>query len=174
MGRSGVLPSALGRVSPTRRTPDNAIHLQVACSAVTFLAALIWGIEDAFFTWALMITLGLIIMYVLCNIGVVRYYRTEGRPHFNVLLHLAAPVVASIAVLYVGYKSVVPLPPAPEKWGPVWLLGYLLIGVVILLVLKVRSRGRGEAWLRNAQSAFEAPDGGATVGETTVAELPAR
>ena len=53
--------------------------------------------EDVFFSWANAITIGLVLMYVLCNIGEVRYYLTEGRAQFNPLLHIVVPVIASAA-----------------------------------------------------------------------------
>ena len=43
MGRSGVLPSALGKVNPTKKTPVNAIHLEVAMQVVAFACVLIFG-----------------------------------------------------------------------------------------------------------------------------------
>jgi amino acid transporter len=77
MGRSGVLPSALGKVNPARKTPVNSINLEVAVQVVAFLCVIIWGAEDVFFTWANAITIGLVLMYILANIGVVKYYLTE-------------------------------------------------------------------------------------------------
>ena len=79
MGRSGVLPKMVGKVNPKRKTPVNAISLQVGVQVLAFACVLIWGAEDVFFSWANAITIGLVLMYVLCNIGVVKYYLTEGR-----------------------------------------------------------------------------------------------
>jgi hypothetical protein len=38
---------------------------------------------DVFLTSAVAITLGLIVIHILSNIGVLKYYVTEGRPKFN-------------------------------------------------------------------------------------------
>jgi amino acid transporter len=105
MGRSGVLPKMVGKVNPTRKTPVNAISLQVGVQVLAFACVLIWGAEDVFFSWANAITIGLVLMYVLCNIGVVRYYLTEGRAQFNPLLHIVVPVIASAAGVVVVWKS---------------------------------------------------------------------
>ena len=51
------------------------------------------------------ITIGLVLMYILSNIGVIKYYLTEGRAQFNPLLHLIVPVVASAAGIVVVWKS---------------------------------------------------------------------
>src|SRR5256885_2348724 len=102
---TGVLPKMVGKVNPTRKTPVNAISLQVGVQVLAFVCVLIWGAEDVFFSWANAITIGLVLMYVLCNIGVVRYYLTEGRAQFNPLLHIVVPVIASAAGVVVVWKS---------------------------------------------------------------------
>jgi amino acid transporter len=158
MGRSGVLPAWLSKVSPSRKTPDNAITLELAVNVLAFVLMIIFGVADVFFTWALTITLGLILMYILSNIGVIKYYLTEARPKFNPLLHLIIPVAASVAVGYVGYKSVIPLPAPPVKWAPVIFVIYLAIGALILVYLRIRGN---EEWLEKAGLAMaESGEGG--------------
>jgi amino acid transporter len=156
MGRTGVLPKALAEVSPTRKTPDKAIAVEAGVCAFAFLLMVIFSVEDVFFTWALTITLGLIVMYIMANIGVIRYYLTAQRAQFNPLLHLVVPVVATVAVGYVGYKSVVPLPAAPVKYAPFILIGWLVLGVVFLVWQN--ARGNRE-WLTKAQLAMEEAGG---------------
>src|SRR5690242_4950728 len=60
MGRSGVLPKMVGKVNPKRKTPVNAIHLEVGMQVVAFVCILIWGVSDVFLTWANAITIGLV------------------------------------------------------------------------------------------------------------------
>jgi amino acid transporter len=159
MGRSGVLPSALGKVAPSRQTPDNAIHLQVAVNVVAFVLVLIFGAEDTFFTWANMITLGLISMYLLANIGVARYYLTEARSQFNPLLHIVVPGIASAAGLVVVWKSYFSpfQSTGPVYWGLMCYIVLVVITVLALVFLRVRGR---EDWLRKAQLVFEESGGG--------------
>jgi amino acid transporter len=152
MGRTGVLPKALAEVSPTRKTPDNAIIVQTCVCAFAFLLMLIFSVEDVFFTWALTITLGLILMYILAQLGVIRYYRTIKKEEFNPLLHLVIPIFAIIAVGFVGYKSVVPLPDPPVKYAPLILVGWLLIGAAVLVWQNARGN---KDWLAKAQMAME-------------------
>ena len=161
MGRSGVLPTALGKVNPARKTPVNAIHLEVAVNVVAFACVLIWGVTDVFFTWASAITIGLVLMYILANIGVVKYYLTEGRDQFNVLLHVIIPVVASAAGVVVVWKSYFSPFPNPRT-GPVyWSLlvfgAVLVITIVALIYLRVTGK---EDWMRKAQLVFEQSGGG--------------
>jgi amino acid transporter len=159
MGRSGVLPSALGKVNPKRKTPVNSIHLEVAVQAVAFVCVIIWGAEDVFFTWANAITIGLVLMYILANIGVVKYYLTEARSQFNVLLHVIIPVVASAAGIVVVWKSYFSpfTSTGPVYWGLLVFIVVLLITVVALIYLRVTGR---EDWMRKAQLVFEQSGGG--------------
>jgi amino acid transporter len=159
MGRSGVLPKMVGKVNPTRKTPVNAISLQVGVQVLAFVCVLIWGAEDVFFSWANAITIGLVLMYVLCNIGVVRYYLTEGRAQFNPLLHIVVPVIASAAGVVVVWKSYFSpfTSTGPVFWGLMTFIVVLVLTVVILIYLRVTGR---EDWMRRAQLVFEQSGGG--------------
>ena len=159
MGRSGVLPKMVGKVNPTRKTPVNAISLQVGVQVLAFACVLIWGAEDVFFSWANAITIGLVLMYVLCNIGVVKYYLTEGRGQFNPVLHLVVPVVASAAGIVVVWKSYFSpfTSTGPVFWGLMTFIVVLVLTVVILIYLRVTGR---EDWMRRAQLVFEQSGGG--------------
>jgi amino acid transporter len=152
MGRSGVLPGTLAKVSPTRKTPDYAIALETGVCILAFVLILIFGVEDVFFTWALTITLGLILMYILANAGVIKYYLTVKRAELNPILHIVLPIVGSGFVAYVGYRSVIPLPDPPVKYAPIVLVVYLAIGAGLLLY---HSATGNKEWLHKAQMAME-------------------
>jgi amino acid transporter len=130
-------------------------------NALAFVFVVIFGADNTFFTWANMITLALIFMYVLANIGVMKYYLTEGRAQFNPILHIVVPVVATVAgglVVWKSYFSPLPSPfTGPVAWGLMCFLVLVLVTIVILLVLKVRGN---EEWLQKAQLVFEGSAGG--------------
>ena len=65
----------MAKVSATRKTPDNASHGRVVLQLAGGVSCVFLGQEIAFPAWAL----ALIVMYVLANIGVVRYYAFERR-----------------------------------------------------------------------------------------------
>jgi amino acid transporter len=158
MGRSGVLPKMVGKVNPKRKTPVNAITLQVGVQVIAFACVLIWGAENVFFSWANAITIGLVLMYVMCNIGVIKYYLTEGRAQFNPLLHLVVPVVASAAGILVVWKSYFSpfTSTGPVFWGLMTFIVVLVLTVVILIYLRVSGQ---EDWMRRAQLVFEQSGG---------------
>ncbi len=157
MARSGSLPSALAKVDPKRKTPDNAIHLMLGLQLVGGLLCGLFGSAAVFPTWALTLTLGLIVMYILANLGVIKYYLTEARSEFNVLTHLVFPVLSTMAMVYVGYKSVWPLPDPPARYAIFFFVAYTALGGAILAYLK--SRGR-EDWLDKAGQAMEQTERG--------------
>jgi amino acid transporter len=154
MGRSGVLPTALGKVNPKRKTPDNSIHLEVGMQVVAFACILIWGASDVFITWANAITIGLVLMYILANIGVMKYYLTEGRAQFSPLLHVVVPVVASAAGVVVVWKSYFSpfTSSGPVFWGLLVFIAILVVTIVALIYMRVRGQ---EEWMTKAQLVFE-------------------
>ena len=158
MGRSGVLPRMVGKVNRVRQTPVNAITLQVGVQVIAFACVLIWGAANVFFSWANAITIGLVLMYLLCNIGVIKYYLTEGRAQFNPLLHLVVPVLASAAGILVVWKSYFNpfTSTGPVFWGLMTFIVVLALTVVILIYLKVAGK---EDWMRRAQLVFEQTGG---------------
>jgi len=158
MGRSGVLPTALGKVNPKRQTPINAIHLEVGTQVVAFACVLIWGADNVFFSWANAITIGLVLMYILANIGVVKYYLTEGRSQFNPLLHVVTPVIATAAGGVVIWKSYF----SPfTSTGPVFygLMTFIAVLAITILALAVMRISRQEEWMHKAQLVFEESGG---------------
>src|SRR5260221_9361665 len=159
MGRSGVLPTPLGKVNPKRKTPVNAIHLEVGTQAIAFICVLIWGASDVFFSWANAITIGLVLMYILANVGVVKYYLTEGRAQFNPLLHVVIPVIASAAGIVVVWKSYFApfTSTGPVFWGLMVFITVLAITILALVYMRIR---RQEEWMAKAQLVFEQSGGG--------------
>jgi amino acid transporter len=159
MGRSGVLPAALAKVNPKRQTPVNAIHLEVGMQVVAFACVLIFGVSNVFITWANAITIGLVLMYILANIGVVKYYLTEGRAQFNPVLHLIVPLIASAAggvVVWYSYFSPF-TSTGPVFWGLMVFFAVLVVTIGALIYMRVRGQ---EGWMLKAQLVFEQSGGG--------------
>ncbi|MGY2872817.1 amino acid transporter [Marmoricola sp. URHA0025 HA25] len=157
MGRSGVMPSALAAVSARRRTPINAIRLQATITVLYGLGVGLWiGPDQELYMTGVVITLGLIFVYSAGNVGVIRYFLTERRSHFRFFLHGVVPVISTAALVWVGYKSVVPLPTGPVAWSPFVFAAWVLVGV--LLVWRMSRTGR-EAWLVHAGKTMFETDG---------------
>jgi amino acid transporter len=165
MARNHALPRVLSEVGKRHRTPNNAITLQAGLSLLIGLgASLIFGPDKQLFVIATVITLSLILVYIAGNIGVIKYYLTVHRDEFNWFLHLAMPIVSSIALLIVFYYSVVPLPAYPVVLAPFIVGIWLLIGVGI--IFGVRRWGHAD-WLDKVGSAMVAE-----VDASTFEEVP--
>ena len=117
------------------------------------------------------ITLSLAAVYSLGNLGVVRYFWRERRSEFNVWLHAVFPVLSTVALGYVAFKSMIPIPALPIGAAPWIALGMLVIGLI--LVFAISATGR-EEWLRKAGAVYEGdiPQPAAAVGEPTEGPPP--
>jgi len=158
MGRAGALPKGLAKVHPVYKTPTNAIILYAVVTLVLayggswLFGSVIAPVESGFapdtlFFWGgLAITLGLIGVYGLGSLGVIRYYWRERRDEFNWFWHFVIPVISILAILVVGYFSLQGLA-APYLFVPFFVAGWIILGAIILLV--ARARGK-ETWLLKA------------------------
>ena len=154
MGRSGSFPRAFARVHPTHKTPVTAIMAQMGLSLASGLIVGAWFGADVsfFFIDGLILVLGVGFVYVIANIGVIRYYLTERRSEFNVFKHVVFPVVSTGVLIWAVLISFKPLctvscPASPYNWAPVVDGVWLMLGIPVLVYY--RSRGR-EDWVRNA------------------------
>jgi amino acid transporter len=153
MARSGLGPRRLAYLNPRTRTPSNAVLAQGGLTLVVGLLFGFWlGPDHAFHTLILVATLAGIALYLSGNLGVVLLARREGRATARVFAHVVFPVVTSAAVLWVGYKSLVPLPPAPERYGAIAALVWMALGIAVAFV--VHRRGTG-GWSADARLGLE-------------------
>ncbi len=180
MARSGLGPTPLAKLNPRTHTPGNAILAQGALTLAIGLAFGLWlGPDASFHTLVLVATLAGIGLYLAGNLAVVMLAGKESRLTKRPFAHIVFPIVTSAAVLWVGYKSLDPLPPAPERYGALAALAWLLIGIGVAIAVHRRSAGKwsADAGLgleeRIALELAEEPPrpGGATAeqGEPTVA-----
>jgi amino acid transporter len=154
MARSGALPALVAAVHPRHKTPANAVVFQTLVTLVGGLGLGLWlGPDQVFYVMGTVLTLALALIYSAGNLGVFLLYRRRG-PEFRSVPHALFPLVSTVAVLWVAYKSIVPLPPRPVSYAPAICGGWLLAGVSVLLLSKGLGR---EQWLLAA---------GAAAGET--------
>ena len=154
MGRSGVLPAAFGRVHPVRKTPTLAVTAQLVISVVLGLPLVFWlGAAEIFnLTLGFVLVIAVIFIYVVANLGVVRYYWREERANFNWLLHFVFPIGTSAILIYSLYKSFSPAPARPYNWSPVIVAVWLLVGIGVLGYLRLRG---SEDWLAKASAVVD-------------------
>jgi amino acid transporter len=137
MSRSGSLPAFLSKIHPRFKTPVNAIWLQTIITLVVGLGVgLSIGPDQEYYFLGVAMTLALIFVYAAGNLGVVIDYCFRRREELHPLLHVIFPIVSTVALLWAGYASIVPLPPAPIRYAPFLATGWMLAGAC----LAVRSR----------------------------------
>src|SRR5690606_33360263 len=130
MARDGLLPGALARVLPGRRTPWVAIAVTTACSTALALTG-----EIAVLAGTLVLLLLVVFAAVNAAVLILRREPAES-DHFRVPTVLPWLGLASCALL------------ATRVEGEMWVRGLLLLGLGLLLAVvngrrARRGRGRG-------------------------------
>ena len=136
MGRAGSLPAVLRRVHPQFQTPVNAIVLQTFISLAIGLGVGFWiGPDGEYYFLGVAMTLGMIFIYSAGNLGVFLYYRKTHPAEFNFFLHFLFPGLSTISLLWVGYKSLSPLPVAPILYAPILVAVWMALGLILMLTM---------------------------------------
>jgi len=153
MGRSGALPKQFAYVHPKYKTPWNALHLQTLFFViVAFAVGHILGPDTIWFWFGFVITLSVVVIYSLANLGNFLYHWTEKREAFNPIVHALFPLASTLALAWLVYKTVNPYPADPFKWTIWTVAGWIVIGVVVLLAMRAAGK---EDWLLKAGQAVE-------------------
>jgi amino acid transporter len=153
MGRSGALPKQLAYVHPKYKTPWNALHLQMLFFVVVaFVVGHVLGPDTIWFWFGFVITLSVVVIYSLANLGNFLYHWREKRQAFNPVIHALFPAASTAALAWLVYKTVHPYPADPFKWTIWTVLGWLVIGVILLVVMNLVGK---EDWLLKAGEAVE-------------------
>jgi amino acid transporter len=75
-------------------------------------------------------------IYLAGNVGVYFFYRRQRPAEFSFLLHFLLPLISSISLVWVAYKSAVPLPEPPVRYAPILAAVWLLAGIVVVLTVR--------------------------------------
>jgi amino acid transporter len=147
-GREGLLPSWLGKVHPTRRTPVNAIFAFVgtagAIIAVWALLHVIGGHTGSmnpinfFVESSTLGTILLLVVYFLSNLALPFYYRRFLPDQFAAVKHVILPVLGMVAIAVPVYYLSKPGQVAPYDWFPYAALGIVIISVIYGYILNSR------------------------------------
>lgn len=149
MARTGALPAPLARVHRTHQTPVVAVCLQTVVAVTIALAVgLPLGPYNLFNLLGTTGTFVYIPIFILMNIGAVRYFLTRQRAEFRIFQHVVCPIVSTAALIVIGWKSIVPLPDWPVRLAPAIAALYLLLGLAVLVGRNLRPGRR--AWMSAA------------------------
>ncbi|HXW46739.1 MAG TPA: hypothetical protein VEL03_18255, partial [Streptosporangiaceae bacterium] len=160
MGRTGALPAWFGQIDRRYGTPRNAIIAQTVLTAALGLGlGFAMGPFNEFLMIGVAITVGLALLYILACLGVVRFFLTEQRRAFNVLMHVVIPLVAAVAVGFVLYHNVIPVPPYPINIALPLAGCWAAIGIIATVYMVATGR---TGWLDKATRVFDEQAAGGT------------
>jgi amino acid transporter len=136
MGREGLLPKALGKIDPVRRTPKVAVFWEAlfALGAAIVVGLFSGGLTDptggsnvyGYLGFAL--TLAILPVYVLTNLATIVYFRP--RADFNVLRHLVLPVLGGLFMAGLLIGQIIENRTSPYDWMPYAIIGWLVVVIV--------------------------------------------
>jgi amino acid transporter len=142
LGREGVVPHAFGRTHPRHRTPHVSLALMtVVVVVLAFPLAFAVGAFNVWFYFGFLISIMFLVLYGLTAVGLIltAFRDKQAFPTVNPLTHVVIPLAAAALMAYPLYRTVSPLPPGVYRTLPLYLVGWLIIGVGMLLYLR-RSR----------------------------------
>lgn len=136
MGREGVLPRWLGAIS-ARRTPHHATwFMAIATIALGVPLALITAPFDVWGYFGFLISIAFLVSYIVTHLALVKYTRDIGE--FKALRHGVLPILGAVVFAYPLYRTVWPLAPGAYGVLPFVYLGWIVLGVVVLMHARAR------------------------------------
>jgi amino acid transporter len=130
LARDGILRRELAGVSAATGAPATAQAFERALSLALIVAFAIGGAtpNDAFFYLATIGILNLLVMYVVTNIGALRYLFLA-QPRRAPLWEVVFPLGGIAFAVYTLYKNLYPVPPSPFNVFPYVVAGWLAVGL---------------------------------------------
>jgi amino acid transporter len=155
-GREGLLPSFIGKVHSTRRTPMNALfvflglglaiigiwglgHIFGGHAQSGHMSALTMFVESSTFG-----TILLLIVYGLSNLALPFYYKKHHPTLYNPFRHVVLPILGVLWILVPLYYLAKPGQPTPFNWYPYMALGVLVLAFIYAVILVKRDPGIGD------------------------------
>jgi amino acid transporter len=140
MGRDRVLPPQLGRIHQSWRSPYVAIFALTGLSIVAGLLLSAWlgdGITDVYGWTGSLGTVAVIIVYMMANVALIRFFRSD--PERNAWKHLIAPALGVIALAYPLYFVGKPGQSGHYNLVPYLVLIWIVLGFAAYYYLRARS-----------------------------------
>jgi amino acid transporter len=159
LGRDGILSRDLAGVAASTGTPAAALAAELTLSLCAVVGFAIAGTPplDVFFYLATMGILSLLVMYVVTNLGALRYLFLSGQRRVA-LWEIVFPLGGIGFAVYTLYKNLWPVPPYPFNVFPYVVAAWLAVGLAIAaLVPGLADRVGEELRARTAVDGDETP-----------------
>jgi len=141
LGREQILPGRLSHAHARFKTPHVAIYALAPIVGVVPFVLVAIGVAplNIFGYLGTLATFGYLLAYVLVSVAAPIFL---ARRHALTPLPVVVAVLATVAIGYVIYKNLVPVPPAPYSLFPYLFLAWIAIGVGWYLAIKARDPAR--------------------------------
>jgi amino acid transporter len=154
LGRIGVFPPAMARVSDKHRSPVTSVVVSVVVGTAAMLfLGLYYDPVTAFFMLGTILVIMLVAIYLMVDVACIGYFAVRRKGRFNVVSHVIAPILSIAAFIPAwlagagikapGLSFISPLPKPLSYMGPaagIWLL----LGIVYLAILYAVRRSEVE------------------------------
>lgn len=132
LGRDRIMPKVMMRLHSKHNTPYFALILIVIISDIVQLALFKSNGIDVFGYLATIGSLAILVSYIFTSIGAMVYF-TKNKIWSKV--HLVVPILSVLALLYVLYSNVYPIPEFPNSIFPYVVLGWIVFGFIVSSIL---------------------------------------
>ncbi|MDS0256791.1 APC family permease [Thermoplasmatales archaeon AK] len=131
---SNILPSALRKVHPKYGTPYVAI---IVVAVLSFIIAIASGLLFGPFVGALVIegaaSIAFMLQHALATLSLPFFSRKERM--MNIAMHIVVPALALGFIAFAIFSTVYPIPAYPFNLPAYIVIGWIIIGLVVVLFL---------------------------------------
>jgi amino acid transporter len=128
-GREGIFSRRLGTTNH-RESPAFAWAAYIIFSAIVTFALGAWITPfGAYDFLGSVLGLGIIVLYIMMNIGLILYFQRKYREEFSPIRHGVLPILGSLLMLLPVYGQLWPIPPWPYSLVPYLIIAWTLGGI---------------------------------------------
>jgi amino acid transporter len=140
MGREGVLPKWLGKTHLIHKTPYRAIFgFSIFAAILMLVTGFLWGPQAAFGYDGFFSSLGILPIFILVNVLLIKFMWQHYRDEFSWWRHGLLPILGAATFTAALWFSVIPLPAAPLSYFPAIIVAWVVIGLIIMALIQRRN-----------------------------------
>lgn len=132
LGRDRIMPKVMMKLHSKHNTPYFALILIVIISDMVQLSLFKNNGIDVFGYLATIGSLAILVSYIFTSIGAMVYF-TKNKIWGK--FHLVIPTLSILALLYVLYSNIYPIPEFPNSIFPYVVLGWIVFGFIVSSIL---------------------------------------
>ncbi|MDS0526265.1 APC family permease [Clostridium sp. SHJSY1] len=132
LSRDGLMPKIMMKLHSKHNTPYFALILIIIVSDIVQLTLFKCDGIEVFGYLATIGSLAILVSYIFTSVGAIVYFTKNG---IWSKAHLIVPILSIVALLYVLYSNIYPIPEFPNNIFPYIVLGWILLGFIISNIL---------------------------------------